>query len=143
MNFSKLQKNYYWHSVQFCSLQPNGQFWAENLLIEWNFSKFSSFLLPATCLEWIGSVSFTQKNEFYRVKIEQIFATESWFDGKNSQNSNIVALKRWSRFRRIFHRTWLWIYLASWLISRNFCIFTKNSVKSTVFLVVLILALFW
>ena len=97
MNFSKLQKIYYWHTLQFCSWQPNGRFWAANLLIEWNFSKFSSFLLPATCLEWIGSVSFTQKNEFYRVKIEQIFATESWFDGKNSQNSNIVNLQRNSK----------------------------------------------
>ena len=58
--------------------------------IEWKFTKFSSFWVPGTCLEWIGSSSFSQKNDFYSVKIEHIFRTENWFDGKSWQNSYIV-----------------------------------------------------
>ena len=43
---------------------PNGRFWAANLLIDWNFSKFPSILITAMCLECIGSMSIFQKKDF-------------------------------------------------------------------------------
>ena len=69
---------------------PNGRFWAANLLIDWNFSKFPSILITAMCLECIGSMSFFQKKDFYSEEIEPNFGTESWFDGKKLQKSYIV-----------------------------------------------------
>ena len=78
--------------LAFCLQTSNGRFWAANLFKLWKFSKFASISIPALCLEWIGSIRFSQKKGFLIVKNGQFLASKSWFDGKNSWKSNIV---RW------------------------------------------------
>ena len=82
-------------STIFYILAPRCQMgdFGRQISIIWKFNAIASILITAICLEWIGSISFSQKNDFCSVKIEQNFATESWFDGKNSPNSYIVFCK--------------------------------------------------
>ena len=51
---------------------------------------FTKYLLcdPASCLEWIGSTRFSQKNYLYKVKIAPSLYTGSWFDEKYSSRSS-------------------------------------------------------
>ena len=80
--------------LAFCLQTSNGRFWAANLFKLWKFSKFASISIPALCLEWIGSIRFSQKKGFLIVKNGQFLASKSWFDGKNSWKSNIVSPRK-------------------------------------------------
>ena len=74
------------------------RFCAANGSIEQKFSKFPSIFIPATCLEWIGSVTLSQKYDFYKVKNWPSLVKVRWFDGKNLHFSNSVTLCFYSNF---------------------------------------------
>ena len=81
--------------------------------ISWNYENsvnLLQFLFLHHAWSELEVIVFLKKMVFYRGKIDWILAIVSWFDGKNSSNSNIVGRFRLKR-------------LSNALISRNFAIF--------------------